>query len=45
MDRISIASAGDGTIFVKDITASYDIGNKEADEKAALWYQKIKLVT
>jgi nitrogen regulatory protein PII len=35
MDRISTGSAGDGKIFVKDITANYDIGNKEAGEKAA----------
>jgi nitrogen regulatory protein P-II 1 len=36
MDKISTGSAGDGKIFVKDITASYDIGSKEAGEKAAL---------
>lgn len=36
MDRISTGSAGDGKIFVKDITETYDIGSKEAGEKAAL---------
>jgi nitrogen regulatory protein P-II 1 len=36
MDKISTGSAGDGKIFVKDITESYDIGSKEAGEKAAL---------
>jgi nitrogen regulatory protein P-II 1 len=36
MDRISTGSSGDGKIFVKDITGAYDIGSKEAGEKAAL---------
>ena len=36
MDRLSTGSAGDGKIFVKDITETYDIGSKEAGEKAAL---------
>lgn len=36
MDTISTASPGDGKIFVKEITGAYDIGSKEAGEKAAL---------
>ncbi len=36
MDRLSTGSAGDGKIFVKDITETYDIGSKEAGEKAVL---------
>jgi nitrogen regulatory protein P-II 1 len=36
MDGISTGSAGDGKIFVKDVTGAYDIGSKEAGEKAAL---------
>jgi nitrogen regulatory protein P-II 1 len=36
MDKISTGSAGDGKIFVKDVTGIYDIGSKEAGDKAAL---------
>jgi nitrogen regulatory protein PII len=36
MDKVSTGSAGDGKIFVKDVTASHDIGSKESGEKAAL---------
>jgi nitrogen regulatory protein P-II 1 len=36
MDGISTGSSGDGKIFVKDVTGAYDIGSKEAGEKAAL---------
>jgi nitrogen regulatory protein P-II 1 len=36
MDKLSTGSAGDGKIFVKDITGAYDIGSKESGEKAAL---------
>ena len=36
MDRVSTGSAGDGKIFVKDISETYDIGSKETGEKAAL---------
>jgi nitrogen regulatory protein P-II 1 len=36
MDRISTGSSGDGKIFVKDIIGAYDIGSKEAGDKAAL---------
>jgi nitrogen regulatory protein P-II 1 len=36
MDGISTGSAGDGKIFVKDVTGAYDIGSKEAGDKAAL---------
>lgn len=36
METISTGSAGDGKIFVKDVTGAYDIGSKEAGEKAAL---------
>jgi nitrogen regulatory protein P-II 1 len=36
MDRLSTGSAGDGKIFVKDVTGTYDIGSKEMGDKAAL---------
>ena len=36
MEKISTGSAGDGKIFVKDVTGTYDIGSKEAGDKAAL---------
>jgi nitrogen regulatory protein P-II 1 len=36
MDKLSTGSAGDGKIFVKDITGAYDIGSKESGERAAL---------
>jgi nitrogen regulatory protein P-II 1 len=36
MDRISTGSAGDGKIFVKDITETYDIGSKKSGEEAVL---------
>jgi nitrogen regulatory protein P-II 1 len=36
MDKLSTGSAGDGKIFVKDITGAYDIGSKESGESAAL---------
>ncbi len=36
MDRLSTGSAGDGKIFVKDVSGAYDIGSKESGEKAAL---------
>ena len=36
IENISTGSAGDGKIFVKDITGAYDIGSKEAGDKAAL---------
>ena len=36
VDTISTGSSGDGKIFVKEITGAYDIGSKEAGEKAAL---------
>ena len=36
MDKISTGSAGDGKIFVKDVTGAYDIGSKETGDKAAL---------
>jgi len=36
MDIISTELSGDGKIFVKEITGAYDIGSKEAGEKAAL---------
>ncbi len=36
MDRLSTASAGDGKIFVKDVTGAYDIGSKETGDKATL---------
>ncbi len=35
IDTISTGSSGDGKIFVKDIIGAYDIGSKEAGEKAA----------
>ena len=35
-DRVSTGSAGDGKVFVKDISETYDIGSKETGEKAAL---------
>ena len=36
MNGLSTGSAGDGKIFVKDVTGTYDIGSKEAGDKAAL---------
>jgi len=36
MENISTGSAGDGKVFVKDVTGAYDIGSKESGEKAAL---------
>ncbi len=36
MDKLSTGSAGDGKIFVKDVSGSYDIGSKVSGEKAAL---------
>jgi nitrogen regulatory protein P-II 1 len=36
MEKISTGSAGDGKIFVKDVTGAYDIGSKESGDKAAL---------
>jgi nitrogen regulatory protein P-II 1 len=36
MEALSTGSAGDGKVFVKDITGAYDIGTKESGEKAAL---------
>ncbi len=36
MDRLSTGSAVDGKIFVKDVAGAYDIGSKEAGEKATL---------
>lgn len=36
MNTISTGSAGDGKIFVKDVTNAYDIGSKTSGEKAAL---------
>lgn len=36
MDKISTGSAGNGKIFVKDIAGAYDMGSKEAGDKAAL---------
>jgi nitrogen regulatory protein P-II 1 len=36
MEALSTGSAGDGKVFVKDITGAYDIGSKESGEKAAL---------
>lgn len=35
-EKISTGSAGDGKIFVKDITRTYDIGSKQEGEKAIL---------
>jgi nitrogen regulatory protein P-II 1 len=36
MDRISTGSAGDGKIFVKDVSGAYDIGSKDTGDKATL---------
>src|SRR3712207_2854374 len=36
MDKLSTGSAGDGKIFVKDVSGAYDIGSKVSGEKAAL---------
>jgi nitrogen regulatory protein P-II 1 len=36
LDRLSTGSAGDGKIFVKDVSGAYDIGSKESGEKTAL---------
>jgi nitrogen regulatory protein P-II 1 len=36
IEQTSTGSAGDGKIFVKDVTGAYDIGSKEAGDKAAL---------
>ncbi len=36
MDRVSTGSAGDGKIFVKDVSGAYDIGSKDTGDKAAL---------
>lgn len=36
LDKLSTGSAGDGKIFVKDVSGSYDIGSKVSGEKAAL---------
>jgi nitrogen regulatory protein P-II 1 len=36
MDKLSTGSAGDGKIFVKDVSEAYDIGSKVSGEKAAL---------
>jgi nitrogen regulatory protein P-II 1 len=36
LEQTSTGSAGDGKIFVKDVTGAYDIGSKEAGDKAAL---------
>lgn len=36
LDRLSTGAAGDGKIFVKDVSGAYDIGSKESGEKAAL---------
>ena len=36
IEQTSTGSAGDGKIFVKDITGAYDIGTKESGDKAAL---------
>ena len=36
LDTTSTGSAGDGKVFVKDISETYDIGSKETGEKAAL---------
>ncbi len=34
--KISTGSAGDGKIFVKDISKAYDIGSKQQGEQAAI---------
>ena len=36
MDKLSTGSAGDGKVFVKDVSEAYDIGSKVSGEKAAL---------
>ena len=36
MEKTSTGSAGDGKIFVKDITGAYDIGSKQSGDQAAL---------
>ncbi len=36
LDRLSTGAAGDGKIFVKDVSGAYDIGSKESGEKATL---------
>jgi nitrogen regulatory protein P-II 1 len=36
MDRVSTGSAGDGKIFVKDVSGAYDIGSKDTGDKATL---------
>ncbi len=36
IERISTGSPGDGKIFVKDVAGAYDIGCKEAGDKATL---------
>lgn len=36
MNSVSTGSAGDGKVFVKDVTNAYDIGTKTSGEKAAL---------
>jgi nitrogen regulatory protein P-II 1 len=36
LDTTSTGKAGDGKIIVKDIAGAYDIGSKEAGEKAVL---------
>jgi nitrogen regulatory protein P-II 1 len=36
LDILSTGSAGDGKIFVKDVSEAYDIGSKVSGEKAAL---------
>jgi nitrogen regulatory protein P-II 1 len=36
LDTTSTGTAGDGKIIVKDIAGAYDIGSKEAGEKAVL---------
>src|SRR5689334_6269623 len=35
-DKISTGSAGDGKIFVKEVTRAYDIGSKQEGEQAIL---------
>jgi nitrogen regulatory protein P-II 1 len=36
VDRLCTGSAGDGKIFVKDVSGAYDIGSKVSGEKAVL---------
>ncbi len=36
LDILSTGSAGDGKVFVKNVSGAYDIGSKESGEKAAL---------